>query len=50
MALQIHVMAWNVVPPPFVFSELRLEVIVRFVDIDINFDNHCLNIIFIIVP
>jgi len=43
-------MSHLVVLPPFVFSELRLEVIVRFVDIDRNFDNHYLNIIFIIVP
>ena len=31
----------------FVFSELRWEVIVRFVDIDGIVDHHCLNCLFI---
>jgi hypothetical protein len=36
--------------PPFsVFSELRSEVIFRFVDIDGVLDHHCLNFLFLIV-
>ena len=39
----------NIIPLFSVFSELRSEVIFRFVDIDGVLDHHCLNFLFLIV-
>jgi hypothetical protein len=39
----------NITPLFSVFSELRSEVIFRFVDIDAVLDHHCLNFLFLIV-